>query len=406
MKLARAAVLVVAAACSKGPPAEPPRPPADAGVATTEPDAGPSIDEIRLVAFADVMKHSNAASHGCWERAAADDYHLAGQVDLLIHFDAAGKPTQVDVVRDSTGDAVLTGCLQRLYQGWAWPPVFDDKSAVKVPFVFEAPGGQYTVQRDNVVALEQANRAKVWLLLNPRNAGNPAAALSILELPAGAAVPLHRHPAATEVLYLVRGHGVLSDFGGTKRGRAVGPGSFLYLPVAKEHAFLASDEVEAIQLYTPAGPEQRFRPDGPTDGTEPVKPHKPARNAPPLRVVDAAQLPAALPILGGKGRVIIGFEAANAGDGAAYAGILELDAGVQVPEHAHPDATELLYLFEGSGTLTVAGKPYPVAAGSAVQVPPGVKHAFTATSAVRALQAYTPSGPEQRFKAAPTPAAR
>jgi quercetin dioxygenase-like cupin family protein len=35
---------------------------------------------------------------------------------------------------------------------------------------------------------------------------------------------------------------------------------------------------------------------------------------------------------------------------------------------------------------------------SVIQIPPNTKHAFAATAAVRALQVYTPAGPEQRFK--------
>jgi len=33
-----------------------------------------------------------------------------------------------------------------------------------------------------------------------------------------------------------------------------------------------------------------------------------------------------------------------------------------------------------------------------IQIPAGVEHAFTANAATRALQLYTPPGPEQRFK--------
>jgi hypothetical protein len=37
-----------------------------------------------------------------------------------------------------------------------------------------------------------------------------------------------------------------------------------------------------------------------------------------------------------------------------------------------------------------------------VQIPPNTPHAFTASAAVRAVQVYTPAGPEQRFKKATT----
>ena len=43
----------------------------------------------------------------------------------------------------------------------------------------------------------------------------------------------------------------------------------------------------------------------------------------------------------------------------------------------------------------------PVTATSVIQIPPSTKHAFVATAAVRAVQIYTPAGPEQRFKQKP-----
>ena len=60
--------------------------------------------------------------------------------------------------------------------------------------------------------------------------------------------------------------------------------------------------------------------------------------------------------------------------------------------------TELLYVLAGGGTLTVGGVDLPVTPTTVVQIPKQTKHAFTATSAVRAVQIYTPAGPEQQFK--------
>ncbi|HET9624096.1 MAG TPA: cupin domain-containing protein, partial [Kofleriaceae bacterium] len=72
-----------------------------------------------------------------------------------------------------------------------------------------------------------------------------------------------------------------------------------------------------------------------------------------------------------------------------------------VPEHVHARESELLYILAGGGTMTVNGVALPVTPTSVVQIPAGARHAFTATSDVRAVQVYTPGGPEQRFKAAP-----
>ena len=65
----------------------------------------------------------------------------------------------------------------------------------------------------------------------------------------------------------------------------------------------------------------------------------------------------------------------------------------------------MVLVLEGQGTMTIAGESYPIAPMTAVQIPPGVEHAvvFEGDAPVRALQVYTPSGPEQRFRQPPRP---
>jgi quercetin dioxygenase-like cupin family protein len=85
---------------------------------------------------------------------------------------------------------------------------------------------------------------------------------------------------------------------------------------------------------------------------------------------------------------------------AIYGGIIELAAGTTVGEHVHTRETELLYILGGAGTMTVGDTKLAVTPTTVVQVPPNTKHTFTATAAVRAVQFYSPAGPEQRFKGA------
>ncbi len=78
--------------------------------------------------------------------------------------------------------------------------------------------------------------------------------------------------------------------------------------------------------------------------------------------------------------------------------------GAQVPEHTHDQAAELIYILSGSARMTLDGKETVVVAGMAIYIPAGVKHSLVLDSKVeplRALQVYTPGGPEQRFKAGP-----
>jgi len=87
-------------------------------------------------------------------------------------------------------------------------------------------------------------------------------------------------------------------------------------------------------------------------------------------------------------------------DRAFAASVLTVPAGGELAEHAHAEA-ELLYVLAGEGTLTVNGVALPVTATSVVQIPKNTRHAFVATSAVRAVQIFTPAGPEPRAKVHP-----
>jgi mannose-6-phosphate isomerase-like protein (cupin superfamily) len=59
----------------------------------------------------------------------------------------------------------------------------------------------------------------------------------------------------------------------------------------------------------------------------------------------------------------------------------------------------VLYVVAGDGEMVIDGVTLPVTDSTTLQVPKGVKHQATVTKAIRAIQLYTPGGPEQRFKA-------
>lgn len=92
------------------------------------------------------------------------------------------------------------------------------------------------------------------LLLNP-STGSPEAALDLLVLEAGAAVPTHTHPGSAELLYLVEGSVRVTIAG---RVSTAGPGDAVYIPPDVEHSAVAETRVRAVQAYVGPGPEQRF----------------------------------------------------------------------------------------------------------------------------------------------------
>ena len=83
---------------------------------------------------------------------------------------------------------------------------------------------------------------------------------------------------------------------------------------------------------------------------------------------------------------------------ALSASILTVPKGARGPMHANAKETEALFVLAGSGTLTIGTTDVPVTATSVVQIPPNTQHAFAAIAELRAVQIYTPPGPEQGYK--------
>jgi quercetin dioxygenase-like cupin family protein len=379
----RALALLALAACSKGPGADPPRPPPDAGPAAAPadaaepPDAGEDLAQVRQVAFADVIKRSYPKAQRCWEQAAADDFRVAGTVTLAARFGPGGKLARIDVVADGAGDGVLTACLVQLFTDAEWPAVFEPDSAIEFPLKFEAPAGQYTVHMGDVVP-RPIFGGQEWALLTEANTGNPKAGLLFLELPAGT----HRPWAGaerTDVLYVVDGAGSIKVAGTTRRLKT---DDVVYLSSGHRQFLLTAGKQTALRVL-----HRRV-------SSPPIKGKQQVRIASAAKGTD-------LVIANGLGTARIVFDKATAGDEAASAAVLRLVGSSEVPEHDHPTSTEVLFVLTGSGTMTVAGKDYRVGPETAVQIPPGIKHSFRAAEAVRAIQFYTPSGPEQRFKPQP-----
>jgi mannose-6-phosphate isomerase-like protein (cupin superfamily) len=110
------------------------------------------------------------------------------------------------------------------------------------------------------------------------------------------------------------------------------------------------------------------------------------------------------PIAGGQAEAGIFYDRAG-GLAAASLAVITAQPGMRIPAHVHERETEVVLILEGTGTMTIGGETHPIAPMTAIQIPPGVEHSvvFGEGGPVRALQVYTPSGPEQRFKQPPTP---
>jgi quercetin dioxygenase-like cupin family protein len=343
---------------------------------------GSPCEAERLAAIQKAINELDEAAQQCWAAAATERFDIAGELALQIDIAAAG--VRAAVVRDTAHDAKLASCVTQLLSGYHWAPPLYGQS-IQLPFEFRAPDGQNTIDRALVGWRAQGELA-LAVLLDETNSGNDAASMLELAIAAGGTTGM-RSVTRAELWYFLTA-GRVSWVGGSQ---GVAAGDMMYAPggAAREIAATAG-ELRAMIVIVPGGREGAAR-----GGALPTPELTSARSAPRSPVI----LPAAAATRFGPATIYA--DAAAIPDHTLAASVLALPAGARVAEHVHASETELLYVLAGAGQLTVNGVALPVGPTSVVQVPRNTRHGFVATSAVRAVQLYTPAGPEQRFKVRP-----
>lgn len=131
--------------------------------------------------------------------------------------------------------------------------VIRDTRKVKAP-----AGARFAVDTfDKATVYPQAGgKIKVHLFFEPGSTDSEAAALSVVEFEPGAEIPRHTHDESAEILYILSGSGHLT-IGSEKL--PFGAEQAIHLPEGQPHAAKFSDKTVALQIYAPAGPEQRFK---------------------------------------------------------------------------------------------------------------------------------------------------
>ena len=101
-------------------------------------------------------------------------------------------------------------------------------------------------------------KAKATPLLDVAHTGIRAVYLGKLEAEPGAEVPRHAHAGTDEILFVSTGAGELTV--GSEKFPFEGPVA-LYIPAGQPHAakFTGTDKAELVQIYAPAGPEDRYK---------------------------------------------------------------------------------------------------------------------------------------------------
>jgi quercetin dioxygenase-like cupin family protein len=379
MRLVSLAAVLALAACPGGKPA--PAPTTPPPVATPTPvDAPEASEEERLAAIQKAMNELDEAAQGCWAVVATERFDIEGDVSVLI--DIGQGTASASIATNTTRSDKLGACLTALMSNYRWaPPLYGQ--AIQLPFKFRAPtDGQNVIDRRLVAANGQGG-VSVAVLLDDANSGNDAASMFELAVQANGTTGM-RIAERTELWYLL-GPARLRFPGG--RMKELAAGDMLYAPKGVGRELIASaGDVRAVIVVVPGGKEGSAR-----AGALPT-PLDQRGSAPGARPLPAS-------VAKTYGPATIYAEPATIPDKALSASVLKLAKGATVAEHVHANETEMLYILEGSGTMTVNGVQLAVTPTSVVQIPPNTKHAFTASAEVRAVQIYTPAGPEQRFKA-------
>jgi putative monooxygenase len=339
---------------------------------------GPSDDE-KLAAIQKAMNELDEAAQGCWAIAATERFDIAG--DLQATIDIAPTRAKVELA-DRTKSDKLVRCMRQLLEGYRWAPPLHGQT-IRLPFSFQAPAGQSVIDRNHVEWKGQ-DKLSLAVLLDSANTGNAAASMFELAIATGGSTGWRKTERA-ELWYFLGDARVSNPDAGKDATRNVLAGEMMFVPAGGVRSVSAAGkDVHAVIVVVPGGKEGSARAGA-----------LPTPDAPPSKT-----LPFILPATSAKtyGPATIFVEPATVKAAPLSASVLALPAGASVPEHVHAGETEMLYILEGSGTMTIAGQQLAVTPTSVIQIPPNTKHAFSATANVRAVQVYTPAGPEQRFK--------
>jgi quercetin dioxygenase-like cupin family protein len=103
-----------------------------------------------------------------------------------------------------------------------------------------------------------AGKGKIKPLIEPAKTGNDALYVGILEADPGAVVPRNTHNGSAEILYVMSGAGDVT-IGSEKI--AFGAEEALHIPDGQPHAakFTGPEKTIMVQVFAPAGPEERYR---------------------------------------------------------------------------------------------------------------------------------------------------
>ncbi len=375
--------------------------------------AAPPTEAQRAALALEKTLQKNATDlHRCFEKALADRLDASGKMEIELEVGAGGQVAKARVL--SQGKEVapsLSDCVRISAVTWRVEGI-EPGATVLLPFTFAGQANQFVVKIADIPDRgPKAGKPKgqagptptapftVKVLADEVNMRARQASLTLLSVGPASRVAMHRHPRSGKALYLLKGHARLLGPAGAEPQK-LEAGMVAFVPAGYPHVIENMGRQSTavfLQAFVPPGPERVYR--DPTDPQgradfEVIRDPKVAAPAGAKILVRSAADSAALPILGGKGTARILIEEAT-----LAVSLVEFTPGVEIPRHSHEGASELLYIVEGAGVLSVGSETYPFTAESVIHVPADQPHgAKIGAEKTTAVQIYAPGGPEQRFK--------
>jgi quercetin dioxygenase-like cupin family protein len=396
------------------------------GAAARAADANvPSESERAAQAIERTLQRHGAEVHRCFEVALADRLDVSGKLEVEVDVGDGGKVTNAKAVSaDKDVGEDLSGCLVASASNWEVDGI-EAGAAVVLPFSFAGQASQFVVKTSDVPERGPGVGKKnpsgriinppftVKILADPTNVRAEHASLTLLTIGPASRVAMHRHPRSAKVLYLLKGKARILGPRGTPIQK-MEEGTAAFLPAGFPHVIenmTRQRKAVFLQAFAPPGPEKVYRDPHDLEARadfEVIRDTNRAKAPPPARgrlVLRAASAVRPLPILNGKGSVRILFDEKTTGTPALSLDYLEFAPGAEVARHDHAGTTELVYVLDGGGILTVGGQSHRFGAAELLHIPAGQPHSvkFTTSEKTVAIQLYAPAGPEQRFRAPADP---
>jgi quercetin dioxygenase-like cupin family protein len=179
-----------------------------------------------------------------------------GEMLVRVFVGERGQVGRAEVLKDDAQRPQLAECLMTKVRTWDLSPLAAAVGdQVVFPLAFRPERVRYHLAASGARPLPlPGGQGTAALLLD----GTPAeVALDRISIKRGAIIPPHRHDGSDEILYVIGGRGKTTIAG---EGFTVAAGDTFYIPKGVEHSLTVDADLEAVQVYAPRGPEQRFKP--------------------------------------------------------------------------------------------------------------------------------------------------